>query len=239
MSDCISDDSTTESSSNKKAASASIARKKNSASSKEGSSFNIPATVTQTQELQESSSDEDKSLQDSEYIWAIKKREIDKEKEQQNKKQSSKTSKTPKCLKQGIWYSKTIPERVQIKRKENNKKKARRLTAETIQKLKKGTLVKKDLIVLIGTKTQTATVFGTIVEKGKGGRWLVHFENDCCFKLKPSKFTFVSNNKKQQVLASNEKNEIELKDPKQDHMDTISSDKRNDEFVDVYCTGTE
>ena len=81
------------------------------------------------------------------------------------------------------------------------------------------------MIVLIEKKTQTATVLGTIVHKGKGRQWLVHFEKGWTFKLKPSEFEFVSNNTKQHVLGINDKNEIELKDPKWDHMDTMSTSK--------------
>ena len=189
------------------------------------STINIPPTVTQTQEYQESSSDEDSTPKRKESFLVLRTREIEQEKEEKKKKAASKSNKTAKRFKQGVWYQKHIPERVQIRRKENNKKKARKLTAETLKKLKKGTLVKKDLIVLIGKNTQMATVFGNIVQKGRGGHWLVHFENDRMFRLKPSEFEFVSNDTTQHVLSTNKNYEIEIKDPKQDHMDTMSSSK--------------
>ena len=78
-----------------------------------------------------------------------------------------------------------------------------------------------------------ATVFRNIVRKGGGGRWLVHFENGRLYRLKSSEFEFVSNDATQQVLGTNENNEIEIKDPKQDLMDMTSSSKREKEDEDV------
>ena len=87
-----------------------------------------------------------------------------------------------------------------------------------IKNLQVGSLVTKDLCVIVDGKTQIATVFGTVEKKEKGGRWLVLFENDCSFKLKPSEFEFVSKSKNQSVLSLDGKNKMICQSPKKNHL---------------------
>lgn len=98
--------------------------------------------------------------------------------------------------------------------------------AKTAVKVQVGALVKKRMRVKIDEKYQTAMVFGTVVKKIWSNRWRVKFENNREMRLSTKDFEVVANDSTQKQLKVNEKNEINLVTPVENHIYRFKNDKR-------------
>ena len=160
-------------------------------------------------------------------------------KNKQSKKKNKSCTKVQRSVtKPSPWISR-LPKRLEMIKKEKeaaeesvtiNKKKKKVKEPKTVINLRVGALVKKRLSVLLKEKVpglsrvQFATVFGTLKEKVKGGKWLVLFENERKFTLKPSQFDLVSSDSAQQVIAVNVQNEMVLKTAERNDIERISKE---------------
>ena len=155
-------------------------------------------------------------------------------KKKQSKKAKSCIKVSHSVTKPSPWISR-LPKRLDLIKKEKDaakqsstRKKKNKKEKNSVVNLRVGALVKKRLSFLLKeripgfSRLQFATVFGTLKEKNKGGKWVVLFENKRQFTLKPSEFDFVASDSSQQVISVNTQDEMVLKTSKDDEIDSTS-----------------